>query len=99
MQTLRSWRIIDQAQLHGVRFICLEASKLDNARRGTEHTVGAHCVVDVLLGNAYAFVGLGLRDDASLNLDLILTVGWRLVSQTLFKILAPLVLKLVLWLW
>ena len=47
----------------------------------------------MLLGDAHSFVSLGLRYDAPLNLDLVLTVGRRLVSQTLFKCFASLVFE------
>ena len=79
-----------------MRFICLKASELDHAGRGTENAVRAHRVVGMLLRNAEALICLGLRDDAPLDLNLVLTVGWRLVSEALFKLLASFVLSTAL---
>lgn len=39
VEALRSRRIINESQLHSVRFICLEACKFDHARRGLEDAV------------------------------------------------------------
>lgn len=67
-------------------FVCLEAGKLNDARRSAEDTIGANGIVDEFFGNAHAFVGLGFCDDAPLNFNLILTVWGRLTHQTLFKL-------------
>ena len=39
VEALRSGRVIDESQLHSVRFICLEACKFDHAGRGLEDAV------------------------------------------------------------
>ena len=39
----------------------------------------------MLLSDAHSLVCLGLGNDSALDLDLVLTVGWRLVSKTGFK--------------
>lgn len=88
VKPLRRWRVVYQAQFHGVRFICLETSELDDAGGGTENAIGAHSVVDVLLGNGDALVGFGLCDEAPLQLNLVLTVRRRLAAQALFKLVA-----------
>ena len=87
MKALRSRRVINESQLHSVRFICLEACKFDHTGRGLEDAVRAHSVVSVLLGNADSFVRLGLGNDATLDLNLVLTVGRGLVPEALFKML------------
>ena len=87
VEALRSRRIINESQLHSVRFICLEACELDHAGRSLEHAVRAHRVVSVLLGNADSFVRLCLSDNTTLNLNLVLTVGRGLVPEALFKLL------------
>ena len=87
VEALRSGRVIDESQLHSVRFICLEACELDHAGRSLEHAVRAHRVVSVLLGNADSFVRLCLSDNTTLNLNLVLTVGRWLVPEALFKLL------------
>ena len=87
VEALRSRRIINESQLHSVRFICLEACELDHAGRSLEHAVRAHSVVSVLFGNADSFVCLGLGYDTTLNLNLVLTVGRWLVPEALFKLL------------
>jgi len=88
VQSLRRWGVVDQAQLHCVRFIRLEASEFDHAGRGTEHAVGAHCIVSKLLCDAQSLVRLGLGNDAALDLNLIRTVRRRLISETLFKMVS-----------
>ena len=87
MQSLGRWRVVDQAQLYCVRFIRLEASEFYYAGRGTEHTVGAYCIVGKLLCDTQSLVCLGLGNEAALDLNLILTVRRRLTSETLFKII------------
>ena len=87
VEALRSRRIINESQLHSVRFICLEACELDHAGRSLEDSVRAHSVISVLLGNADSFVGLCLSDNTTLNLNLVLTVGRGLVPEALFKLL------------
>ena len=87
VEALRSRRIINESQLHSVRFICLEACELDYAGRSLEDAVRAYSVVSVLLGNADSFVRLGFSYDTTLNLDLVLTVGRGLVPEALFKLL------------
>ena len=87
VEALRSRRIINESQLHSVRFICLEACELDYAGRSLEHAVRAHRVVSVLLGNADSFVRLCLSNNTTLNLNLVLTVGRGLVPEALFKLL------------
>ena len=39
VEALRRRRIINESQLHSVRFICLEACKFDHAGRGLEDAV------------------------------------------------------------
>ena len=39
VEALRSRRVVNESQLHSVRFICLEACKLDHAGRGLEDAV------------------------------------------------------------
>ena len=63
-----------------MRFICLETCKLDDTWGGAEEAVRTNSVVDVLLSDSDALVSLGLGNEAALNLNLILTVGWRLAS-------------------
>ena len=87
VEALRRRRIINEPQLHSVRFICLEACEFDHILRGLEDAVRAHSVVSVLLGNADSLVCLGLSYNTALNLDLVLTVGRGLVSEALFKLL------------
>jgi len=62
VESLRRRRVVDEAQLNRVRFICLEAGELYHAGRGAEDAIGTHSVVGVLLGNADRLVRFGLRD-------------------------------------
>ena len=39
VEALRRGRVINESQLHSVRFICLEACKFDHAGRGLEDAV------------------------------------------------------------
>ena len=85
MQPLWRWRVIYQSKFHRVRLVCLEACKFDNAWWCAKYAVWAHSIVHVLLSDAHSLVCLGLGNDSALDLDLVLTVGWRLVSKTGFK--------------
>ena len=87
VKSLRRWRVVDQAQLHSVRFICLEAGELDYRWGGAEDAIGAHSVIHVLLSNGDTLVSLCLGNDSPLKLDLVLTVRRRLAAQALFKLL------------
>ena len=65
-----------------MRLICLEASEFDYAGRCAKDTIRADCVIHVLLGDAHGLVSLGLGEKSALDLNLVLTVGWRLVANT-----------------
>ena len=95
VEALGRGRVVDQPQLHRVRFIRLEAGELDDRGRGAEDAVGAHRVVGVLLRDRDRLVRLRLADDAPLNLDLVLTVRGRLVLQTLLEVVAAVELEAV----
>ena len=60
----------------------LESGKLYHTRRCAKDSIRADCVVHVLLGDAHGLVSLGLGDDSALDLNLVLTVGRRLVANT-----------------
>ena len=65
-----------------MRLVCLEASEFDHAGRCAKYSIRADCIVHVLLGDAHGLVSLGLGDDSALDLNLVLTVGRRLVANT-----------------
>ena len=83
MEPLRLWGVVNQAKFHSVRFICLEASEFDDAGRCEEDTVGAHGVVDMLVGNWIAFVGFSFGEKSSLQFNLVVAViGWDALVTT-----------------
>lgn len=90
MEALGGGRVVNQAQLHRVRFIRDETCELDHAWGGTEDPVRAHCVVDVFLRDTHTLVSLCLGNEAPGNLDLILTVGR---VRALFKMITSLHLE------
>ncbi len=93
VESLRCGGVIDETKFHCVRFICLEACKFDYAGRRTKNAIRPDCVIHVLLGNTNALVSFSLGNEAPLNLNLVLTVWRRLASQTLFKMVTPLVIN------
>ena len=70
-----------------MRFICLETCKFNHAGWSLKDAIRAHCIVSKLLCDAHSFVRLSLGNKAALDFNLILTVGWRLTSKTLFKLI------------
>jgi len=82
MESLRGRGVVDKTQLYGVSFVGLEASKFDDTGGGAEEAIGAHCVIHMFLSNSYTLVCLSFANNASLNLDLILTVRGIEISNT-----------------
>ena len=76
VEPLRLRRVVYQAQLHSVRFVCFEPCEFDHAWRSAEDAVGAYRIVDMFVGDGVALVGFSFSEQPSLQFNLVLTVRW-----------------------
>ena len=81
VETLWSWRVVNESQLHRVGLVGFEASELDNAWRCFEDAIRADSIIVEFFGDRYSFLGLSFAHNTALNLNLILTFRWLSVHQ------------------
>ena len=62
-----------------MRLVRFEPCEFDHARRSEEDAIGAHCIVDMFVGNGVALVGFSFSEQTSLQFNLVLTVRWQSV--------------------
>ena len=62
-----------------MRLVRFEPCEFDHAWGSEEDAIGAHCIVDMFVGNGITLVGFSFSEQPPLQFNLVLTVRWQSV--------------------